>query len=134
MTEFNFLADIGRRDFIKSTLEADGGIIIGDALVTDEEDLIEFGFGEPADFDSGNGGIIAIDGSIVDAGMVFMVVVILEPDPKGLIEVIEGDTVLDPGEEAIPDGPEKAFHFSAGRAVIGFGVDEGDTGQGAAFG
>jgi len=64
--------------------------------------------------------------------MDFMVVVILEPGPKGLIEVIEGDTVLDPGEEAIPDGSEKAFHLPAGRAVIGFGVDEGDPGLGTA--
>ncbi len=52
---------------------------------------------------------------------------------EGLIEFIEGETVLDPYDKAIPDGPEKAFHFSAGRAVIGFGVDQGDPGQGTAF-
>ena len=44
------------------------------------------------------------------------------------------DSLLNTTEETLTDGPEEAFHFSAGGAVVGFGVDEGDTGQGAALG
>ena len=44
------------------------------------------------------------------------------------------DSLLYPREEAFPDGPEIAFHFAAGGAVVGFGVDEGDATHGAASG
>jgi hypothetical protein len=134
MTEFDFLTDISRRDFIQRALETDGGIVINDAFMTDEEDLIEFGLGESAKFDAGKGGLIAVDRPVIDTGMEFMVVVLLDPDPKGLIEIIEIEAVLDTGQEALPDGAEEPFYFPPGRAVIGFGVDEGDTSQGATFG
>ena len=45
MTEFYFLADVGCRDLIDGALEADGGVVIDHPLVTDEEDLIQFGLG-----------------------------------------------------------------------------------------
>ena len=61
-------------------------------------------------------------------------VVLLEPQPEGLIEFVKGDALLNPGEKTLPDGPEEALHFSARGAVIGFGMDEGDAGHGAASG
>ena len=82
----------------------------------------------------GEGGVVAVDGALTDAGVDFMVVVLPEPEPEGLIEFIEGDSLLYAGEEAFADGPEEPFHLSAGGAVVGFGVDEGDAGQGAASG
>jgi hypothetical protein len=66
--------------------------------------------------------------------MEFIMVVILDPGPEGFIEIIEMEAVLDIDQEALPNGSEESFNFSTGRAVIGFGVDQGDTGQGAAFG
>jgi len=45
VTEFDFLSDISGRDLIERALEADGRIVIDDAFVTDEKDLVEFGFG-----------------------------------------------------------------------------------------
>jgi hypothetical protein len=53
MTEFDFLTDISRRDFIQSALETDGGIVIDDAFMANQEDLIEFGFGESAEINTG---------------------------------------------------------------------------------
>ena len=63
-----------------------------------------------------------------------MMVVLLKPQPEGLIEFVKGDAFLDPGEKTLPDGPEKSFHLSAGGTVIGLGMDKGDTGHGAASG
>ena len=34
-----------------------------DALVTDEEDLIELSLGEPENIHPGNGGVVAVEGS-----------------------------------------------------------------------
>ena len=64
--------------------------------------------------------------------MKLMMVVILEPEPEGLIEFVKGDAFLNPGEKTIPDRPEKSFHLSARGAVVGLGMDKGDAGQGAA--
>ena len=89
VTELDLLADIGRGDFIERAFEADGGIVIDDAFVTDEEDLIEFGFGESSDIDPGEGGIVAVDGSLPDAAVELVVVIVLEPEPEGLIELLE---------------------------------------------
>ena len=61
-----------------------------------------------------------------------MMVIVPEPQPEGLIEFVQGDAFLEPGKKTLPDGPEKSFHFSAGGAVIGLGVNEGDAGHGAA--
>jgi hypothetical protein len=113
VTEFDFLADIGLRHLVEGALKTDGGIVVDYALVADEEDLVELGFGEPADFDPSNRGIVAVDRPFLDAAMDLVMVVILEPQPEGLIEFVEADSLLDAGEEALPDGPEKAFHFSA---------------------
>ncbi len=119
MTEFDFLTDISRRDFIEGTLETDGGIVIDDAFMADQEDLVEFGFGQSSQIDTGKGGIIAVDGPVVDAGMAFMVVVLLDPEPKRLVEIVERQAVLYTGQETLPDGSEETFYFSTGRAVIG---------------
>ena len=61
-------------------------------------------------------------------------VVLLEPQPEGLIEFSKGDAFLHPGEKTLPDGPEEALDFSTRGTVIGFGMDEGDAGHGAASG
>jgi hypothetical protein len=60
--------------------------------------------------------------------MKFMVVVVLKPMPKGLIEIIKRETLLDAGQEAFPNGSEEPFYLPPGRAVIGFGVNQGDPG------
>ena len=61
-------------------------------------------------------------------------VVLLEPQPEGLVEFVKGDAFLHPGEKTLPDGPEEALDFPARGTVIGFGVDERDAGHGAASG
>ena len=64
--------------------------------------------------------------------MQLVVVVVLEPQPEGLVEFFEADTLLDPGEKAITDSSEKAFNFPAGGAVVWLGVGKGYAGQGTA--
>ena len=134
MTELDFLADIGGRHFIESALEADSGVIIDHPLVTDEEDLIQFGLGEPADLYPRDRGLVAVHRAFSDAAMKFVVVILLEPEPEGLVEFGQADAFLDTGQEAVPHGSKKSFYFSTGGTVVGFGVDQGDAGQGAAFG
>ena len=89
VAQFDFLADVGRGHFVERALEADGGIVVDAALMPDEEDLIELAFGQPPQLDSGNRGIVALDGFSVDAGMQLVVVVLLEPDPEELIEFLK---------------------------------------------
>jgi hypothetical protein len=47
--DFHPLPDIGGRDLVYGPFEADGGIIVDDPFMADEEDFIQFGLGEPAD-------------------------------------------------------------------------------------
>jgi len=61
-----------------------------------------------------------------------MVVVLLEPQGEGLVEFLQGEVLLESREEPFSYRTEKAFHLSAGRAIIGFGMDEGDPGLGTA--
>ena len=84
VADLDALTDIGGGDLIESALEADGGIVIDDPFVADEEDLIELGPGEPSDQHPAHGGVIAVDGSFLDAGVEFMVVVVLEPESRRL--------------------------------------------------
>jgi hypothetical protein len=133
VAEFYFLTDISGGHFIEGALETDGGVVVDKAFVADEENLIELGLGQAAQLYPGQGGIVAVDGFIIDAGVELMVVVFLEPQPESLVEVLERDALLDTGKEAIPDCAKQPFVFSAGRAVVGFGVNEGDAGHGAAF-
>ena len=126
------LADIGGGDLIESALEADGGIVIDDPFVADEEDLIELGPGEPSDQHPAHGGVIAIDGSFLDAGVEFMVIVVLEPEREGFVEFLQGHALLESREEPFADGPKEPFHLPARGTVIGLGVDEGDPGLGTA--
>jgi hypothetical protein len=134
VAEFYFLADVGGGHFVEGALETDGGVVVDEAFVADEEDLVEFGLGQAAQFYPCKGGIVAVDGFIIDAAVELVVVVFLEPQPESLVEVLERDAILEAGKEAIPDRAKQPFDFSAGGAVVGFGVDEGDAGQGAAFG
>ena len=134
MTELDLLTDIGGRNFIESALEADGGVIIDHPLVTDEEDLIQFGLGEPADLYPSHRGLVAVHGAFPEAAMELVVVILLEPEPEGLVEFGQADAFLDTGQEAVPHGSKKSFHFSTGGTVVRLGVDQGDAGQGAAFG
>jgi hypothetical protein len=53
MPKFDFLADISCRDLIEGALETDGGIVIDDPFMADQEDLVQFGFGQPFRFDTG---------------------------------------------------------------------------------
>ena len=132
MADLDPLADIGGGDFIESALEANGGVMIDDPFVADEEDFIELGPGQSSDKHPAHGRVIAINGSFLNAGVEFMVIVLLEPETKGFIEFIESHSLLESGEEAFAHGAEEAFHLAAGRAIIRFGVNEGDPGLGAA--
>jgi hypothetical protein len=134
VTDLDALTDIGGGDLVDGALEADGGIVIDDAFVADKEDLVELCLGKSPDGDSGDGCIVAVNGPLTDAGVDLVMVVVPEPEPEGLIELMDGDPVLYPREEAFPDGPKIAFHLAAGGAVIGFGVDKGDATHGAASG
>jgi hypothetical protein len=95
VTELDSLADVGLGDFVEGAFEADGGIVIDHALVADEEDLVEFGLGESTDLHPGDGGIVAVDGFIVDATMKLMVVVVLEPEPEGLVDLLKAEGLLE---------------------------------------
>jgi len=132
MADLDPLADIGGGNLIESALEANGGIVIDHPFVSNEEDLIKLGSGEPSDEHPTHGSVIAVDGSFLNAGVEFMVVVVLEPESEGFVQFLQGYPLLNDGEEAFSHGPKEAFHFSAGRAVIGFGVNEGDPGLGTA--
>jgi hypothetical protein len=134
VSDFDALADIGWGYFIEGAFEADGGIVVDYAFVAQEEDLIEFSFGQSGDGDAGNGGVVAVDGSLIDAGVDLVVVVVPEPKPEGLVDLFEGDVFMEATEEAFSDGSKEAFDFSSGGAVIRSGVDEGDSSKGTASG
>src|SRR5512139_4219757 len=114
MADLDPLPDIGGGDFIKSALEANGGVMIDDPFVADQEDLIEFGPREPADKHPTHGSVIAIDRSFLNAGVEFMVVVVLEPESEGFIELLQGHSLLENREEPFSDGAKESFHLSAG--------------------
>ena len=113
VSDLDALTDIGGGDFVDGALEADGGIVIDDAFVSDKEDLVKLCFGKPPDGDAGDGCVIAVNGALTDAGVDLVVVVVPEPEPEGLIELMDGDSLLYPWEEAIPDGPKIAFMLSS---------------------
>ena len=56
-----------------------------------------------------------------------MVVVVLEPKSEGFVKLLQGHPLLESREEPFSHGPKEAFHLPAGRAVIRFGMDEGDS-------
>jgi hypothetical protein len=95
VAELDTLADICGGDLIESALEADGGVMIDDPFVADEEDLVEFGPGQPSDEHPTHGGVIAIDRSLLNAGVKFMVVVVLEPETEGFIEFLQSQALLE---------------------------------------
>ncbi len=132
MADLDPLADIGGGNLIEPTLETNGGVMIDDPFVADEEDLIEFGPGQPSDEHPTHGSVIAVDGSLLDAGVEFVVIIILQPESKGFIEFIEGHPLLKSREESFSDGAKEPFPLSAGRTIIRFGVDERDPGLGTA--
>ena len=51
MADLDFVADICRGYLVDCPFEADGGIVIDQSFMSDEEDLIEFGPGKSADED-----------------------------------------------------------------------------------
>jgi hypothetical protein len=94
VSDLDTVSDIGRRDLVDGTFKADGGIVIDDPFMAYEEDLIQLSPGQSSDRDAIDGGIVSVDGSFSDACMEFMVVVVLEPQPEGFIELIQCDVVL----------------------------------------
>jgi len=56
--------------------------------------------------------VVAVDGSLIDAGMDLVMVIVIQPDSEGLIEVLDPDVFLDVAEEAFPDGSKESFNFS----------------------
>jgi hypothetical protein len=95
VSDLDTVSYIGRGDFIDGSFKADGGIVIDDPFMSDEEDLIQFGPGQSSDGDPVDGGIVAVERSFSDAGVELMVVVVLEPQPEGFIEFIQSDILLD---------------------------------------
>ena len=132
VADLDTLTDVGGGDLVERPFKADGGVVIDHPFVADEEDLIELSPGEPADQHPAYGSVITVDGSFLDAGVEFMVIVVLEPQSEGFVEFLQGETLLESREESFADCSEEPFHLPAGRAIIGFGVDEGDPGLGTA--
>jgi len=81
-----------------------------------------------------HGGLITVDGSFLDAGVEFVMVILVEPEGEGFVELIKGQGLRENREESFPGRPEEAFHLSTGGAIIGFGMDQGDAGLGTATG
>ena len=81
--------------------------------MSDEEDLVEFGLGEPSDLETAQGGIVAVDGFYPDAVVELVVVIVAKPEGEGLVELVEGDALLDAREEAVADGAEEPFMLSS---------------------
>jgi hypothetical protein len=112
MADFDPLADIGGRDFVESALEANGGVVIDDPFMADEEDLIEFAPGESSDEHPAHGSGITIDGPILDAGVEFMVIIVLQPESEGNVEFLEGHPLLESREEPFSDSPKEPLMVS----------------------
>lgn len=93
VTELDTLADVGGRDLVELALEADGGIVVHDALVSDEEDFVELGLGEPLDLDASQGGVVSVDGFFIDAVVELVMLVVAEPEAEGLVELVKGDAL-----------------------------------------
>jgi len=89
------LTDIGSGDFVERPFETDGGIVIDDPFVADEEDLIELDPGQPSDQDAAHGGVITVDGPFLDAGVQFVMVIVVEPESQGFIELLQGHSFLE---------------------------------------
>ena len=101
-------------------------------FVADEKDFIELLSGESSDQNPAHGGVITVDGSFLDAGVKFKVIVLLEPEGKGFVQFLQGEPLLESREEPFSHGAKEAFHLAAGRALRGFGVDQRDPGLGTA--
>lgn len=127
VADFDSLTDVGGWDFIEGAFEADGGIVIDDPFVSDEEDLIEFLSGESSDEDSGEGGMVAVDGPLINPAMELLVIIFPEPEREGFIEFLETELLGKSREEAFADGPKEAFNLPTRGTVVRFGVDEGDA-------
>ena len=112
VADFDALADISGGDFVEGALETDGGIVIDHAFVAEEEDFIEFGPGESADGHAAGGGVITVQGAFADAGVYFVVVILLEPESEGLVQVLQGEAFLEAGQESFPEGAKKLLMVS----------------------
>ena len=51
MSDLDFVSYVGRGDLVECPFEADGGIVIDQTFMSEEEDLIEFCPGKPGDGD-----------------------------------------------------------------------------------
>jgi len=122
VADLDSLTDVGGWDFIEGAFsarggsdlvgEADGGIIIDHPFMSDEEDLIEFFSGESSDRHPAHGSLIAVDGPFLDAGVKFMVIVLLEPEREGLVEFFQGQTFPNRGEETFSYRAEESLMVS----------------------
>jgi hypothetical protein len=62
----------------------------------------------------------------------FIVIIVLEPERKGFVQFLQGETLLEAREEPFTDSAEESLDFSTRGTVIGFGMDQGDPGLGTA--
>ena len=104
-SQFYQFSDVFGRDFIEGAEDRDGGIIFDFSLDRLEKELVEFVLGESLD-----GGLFeishpAVDGSCVNAVMVAVVILLVEPSEEAGIEVIEGGDFVrvEEREESLPD-------------------------------
>jgi hypothetical protein len=69
VADLDVSVDIGGGDFIERSLKPNRGVVIDDPFMADEKDFIQLLSGEPSDEDSAYGAVIAVDGSLPDAGV-----------------------------------------------------------------
>jgi len=113
VADLDTLSDVGGRDFIKVALEADCGVVVDDPLVSDEEYLIQFAFGQAADGHPHDGGVVAVYGALAHAAVELMMIILLKPPSEGVVEFIQGDSFRYPGQKAITYRAEKSFMLSS---------------------
>ncbi len=112
MTDFDFVPDIGWRHLIEAAFKADGGIVIDHAFMPDEKDFIQFGCCQSSDGHPVHRRIVAVNGSLADSGMQFVVVVLLKPQPEGLVDVLKADCLMHAAKKTFPDGSKQPFYLS----------------------
>jgi hypothetical protein len=95
VADLDSLTDIGGGDFVEGAFETDGGIVIDDPFVADEEDFIELLSGEPSDQDPSYGGVITVDRPLLNPGMKFMVIIVLKPERKGFVQFLQAKTLME---------------------------------------
>ena len=89
MPDINPLPDIRGGNFIYISFEADGGIIVDHPFMPDQKNFIQFRFCGPNDLCMVAGPMIPVDGAFIDAGMQFVVIIIIQPGGERRVEFFQ---------------------------------------------